>query len=186
MIFTSYFAQIRNFTDNIVPLSIAQYPPKWYTGACTKLLAPPSELLLSYKGQGVSEEEYTKVYTKKIVDLINSGQFDLNKLADTVIPFTGDGLPVKDSQTNHLALCCFEKPTDFCHRHILASILSDYQIANIQELSKEMIAQLNNPKIDEYDKKDAYHNFNQIKEYLQDSVKNLEISHMVIKYGRYL
>lgn len=139
MIFTSYFAQIRNFPDNIVPLSISQYPPKWYTGACTKILAPPPELLFSYKGKEVSDEEYTTVYTKKIVDMLEFGSLNLDKIINNTVPITRDGLPVKESNTNHIALCCFEKSTDFCHRHILASILNDYQILNIQELSKETI-----------------------------------------------
>lgn len=35
-IYISYFYQIRNFTPNMIPLSTAIYPPKWYTREGTK------------------------------------------------------------------------------------------------------------------------------------------------------
>lgn len=37
---------------------------------------------------------------------------------------TKDGKPVYESQTNHIALCCYEKSGDFCHRNLLTEYLS--------------------------------------------------------------
>lgn len=40
MIFTTYFAQLRNLPENIVSVSICGRAPDWYTGLQYKKLAP--------------------------------------------------------------------------------------------------------------------------------------------------
>lgn len=40
MIYTSYFAQLRNLPENIIPVSICGKAPNWYHGYQYKKLAP--------------------------------------------------------------------------------------------------------------------------------------------------
>jgi len=45
MIYTSYFANWRNFPVNSVAISITRFPPKNWTGLEIKSLAPSEKLL---------------------------------------------------------------------------------------------------------------------------------------------
>ena len=45
------------------------------------------------------------------------------------------------------ALCCFEKPADFCHRHIFADILREHNILDIREITKEELLEIKNKEI---------------------------------------
>ena len=158
MIYTSYFAMIRNFPNNMIPLSIAQFPPKWYTGACTKQFAPEPGWIMPLKQQstptsfssyqGVSDNEYTRLYTNKIEKMmISDNTLCLFDILQNTCPVTTDGIPVWQSQTNHIALCCFEKPADFCHRHIFADILREHNILDIREITKEELLEIKNKEI---------------------------------------
>ncbi len=40
MIYTTYFAQLRNLPENIIPVSICGKVPNWYKGLQYKKLAP--------------------------------------------------------------------------------------------------------------------------------------------------
>ena len=61
MIYTSYFAQIRNLPNNIIPIAICGGIPQWYSGLWYKKLTPKYKFFI-----------------------------------------------------------CYEKPSDFCHRHLVA------------------------------------------------------------------
>ena len=142
MIYTSYFAMIRNFPDNVCPVSISRFPPKWYHGKALRV-APSAELLNDIKhGNGSLEERierYTKEYNKFLeenvtVDRIKAGMMKW-------FPETSDGLPVWESETDHAALCCFEKPDDFCHRHLLADFLTERGLP-IREITKKELLEI--------------------------------------------
>lgn len=98
---TSYFANLRNLK---VALSISQYPPKWYDGPQLKMLAPPPSLLKAAHN-GLSHEEYEKQYKRDVLD-----HLDARDVYDAIIDEYGDDV----------ALLCFEKPGDFCHRRLVA------------------------------------------------------------------
>lgn len=102
---TSYFGNIRNIE---CPLSISQHPPKWYTGAWNKILAPPWELVDSAQ-RGMSAEEYSVEFHRIVLDRL---------CAKTIY----DELVSK--HTENVVLLCFEKlekPGDFCHRRLVAN-----------------------------------------------------------------
>lgn len=96
MIFTSYFANYRNFGD-LTPISISRFPPKGFKGEQRLDLAPSSSLLKRYKEGLVSEEEYAIEYLASLPEEIN-------------IP-------------DNTVLLCYEKKGDFCHRRLLGDKL---------------------------------------------------------------
>lgn len=102
---TSYFANWRNFPTDFEPIGITRFPPKWWKGKNFLMLAPSQNLLFNYKNNNISQEEYKKIYLKELED---------NKLTPEIIL---NHLPIK------VILLCYEKPNEFCHRHILADWL---------------------------------------------------------------
>lgn len=139
MIYTSYFAKIKKFPESVVPVSISQFPPEWYSGQCVKAVAPPPELLKAYKNNEVDFAEYTKVYTTEVLEKMNVDNF-LRRLNYIAGVKEGED-PVWVNRNKHVALCCFEKNDLECHR----SLLSDYLVetkCSCQELTDEIIATL--------------------------------------------
>ena len=145
MIFTSYFSMIRNFPSNIIPIGISRWEPKWYTGLNDKTVSPSKEILSLYKGDSIDEESYTLAYKDEI------SKVDLDAFVSRInnaVEFTSDNLPVSESHTDHVALLCYEKPDDFCHRHILASILTEKGIPCREITKDELIAMKENMIVD--------------------------------------
>lgn len=100
MIQTSYFAKYKG--DNSI--SIALYKPKWFKGESYLKLAPPSFLLNRYKSGEISEEQYIEIYKGYVLSKLNPQEV-YNDLDGKV-------------------LLCYERSSDFCHRHIVAEWLS--------------------------------------------------------------
>lgn len=106
-IYTSYFAKTKRIPDTYALISIALYPPKGWDGLSYPKLAPTQKLLYEYR-QNLNEEKYSDDYEKmlsklKPMDVVA----DLKNLA-------GD---------KEIVLLCYEKPSDFCHRHLVADWL---------------------------------------------------------------
>ena len=106
-IYTSYFANIRNLPPEIVPVSICQIPPAAYKGLKYKKLAPPSALIGEYKKKP-NENNYILKYNEQILSNLN--QFAVLKDLEKLVP----------EGTTQIALVCYEKPGDFCHRRLVA------------------------------------------------------------------
>mgnify|MGYP003302754344 CR=1 FL=1 len=117
------FIQI-NGTD-IIPVSICAYPPYWFNGPNIKELAPPGNIVISIKNNQIDENEYIKIYTNHIYDLINSNKDFIPNIIN------------RYSYQQDIALCCFETPDKFCHRHLLADILNKEYGYDIKEFGKE-------------------------------------------------
>lgn len=105
VIYTSYFANLSKLRkEGIVPICIARYAPRWYEGLRYLVVAPTSYMLSS----SCSHEEYLKKYDE-ILNRLNP--------SDVVKAITSL------SVGRDVALCCYEKPGDFCHRHLLSEWL---------------------------------------------------------------
>lgn len=104
LIVTSYFANIRKLSG-IVPVSIAQWPPRGYAGAKFPRLAPPAALLREWKAGGMSERDYADWFAREILDTMPERDAVIRRLSDF-----GD----------RIALCCYEKSGSFCHRNLVA------------------------------------------------------------------
>lgn len=124
-IYTSYFGKIKQLQENdIVPIAICCYPPKQLSIPNISYVAPTKEILNNYKGNTTL---YTEKYTKEILDGFTSKSLDIFLSQLNVY---GNGKDV--------ALCCYEKPGDFCHRHLLADYLNRTYNLNIEEFENKL------------------------------------------------
>ena len=115
---TGYFAKLKTYTDNgLIPVSIALYSPKWYSGLEYKKLAPSPEILHEFKvGEFQGDiEHYRERYVREILGILNP----------KVITEELEKLTKADS--DKIILLCYEKPEDFCHRHLVADWIMEYR-----------------------------------------------------------
>lgn len=102
-VYTSYFAMKATLeSEGITPVSISRWKPKWYEGLEYKKIAPLAFML---KGE-YSQDEYIKFYERFVLS-----KLDVNEVLED-LENLGEGKPI--------ALLCYEKPEDFCHRHLFA------------------------------------------------------------------
>ena len=107
-IFTSYFGNSRKLKEagvNMICVAIGK--PRFIAGLPQMLNVCPTRYMVSGP---CSREEYLKLY-----DRILASQ-DANQVVKQIEMLSGG----KD-----VALCCYEKPGDFCHRHILAKWITE-------------------------------------------------------------
>lgn len=116
-IFTSYYGNLRKLRENnIIPVGISLGIPKWFNGTNLRYLAP-TYAVLSLK----TIEEYIPAYIKLLE------RFDIDRFrADLSIISKNEG--GKD-----IALLCYEKPGDFCHRRIFADWMKEKTGYDIKE-----------------------------------------------------
>lgn len=127
-IYTSYFANLKNLEkDDIVPIGICCYPPKWFKGPNFRAIAPSPDILEKCKS---SHAEYEKRYRTEVLSLFKDANILLERIS-----FISGG---KDA-----ALCCYEKPSDFCHRHILAKWLEEQTRIKVEEFEKTEETKIN-------------------------------------------
>lgn len=98
--------------------------PKWFTGSSYQLLAPTYPIL-----QLAIEEEYTVVFNKKVLSHLRA------KDIVESLRIIGGGKDV--------AILCYEKPEDFCHRHLVAEYLEKNLKINVFELGREFDKRVN-------------------------------------------
>ena len=110
MIYTSYFAKLRSLPDYIVPVSICGKAPEWYQGLQYKKLAPKYDFFMEWK-RNKDNDFYIKCFQEQVLDKLNPTDviLDLSKMVY--------GYNIGE---NGIALICYEKPSDFCHRHLVA------------------------------------------------------------------
>ena len=107
-IYTSYFAKIKKVVN---PIAICGKSPDWYTGPQYKKLAPKYGFFMDYKNGVIDEVGYTKCFNELV--LLPLSQEDIIKELSKL--YEGE---------EEITLLCYEKPTDFCHRHIVAEWLN--------------------------------------------------------------
>ena len=107
-IYTSYFAKIPALQKaGIVPIGVALWPPRYFRGVSMQQVAPRRYML----DDRLTDEEYIRMYREDVLRLVSARVF-IHQLEEA-----GRGKDV--------ALCCFEKPGLFCHRHILAQWIKE-------------------------------------------------------------
>lgn len=130
MIFTSYFAKIKKFPPNVTPIAICIRPPEGYKGLWYPRLAPDYDILKRWR-RDHDEADYIKLFTRSVLD---------NLSIEMVLQDIDDLLPMHVQQTMmfpyriendpnyHVALVCYEKSCDFCHRHLVSAWLNNYGV----------------------------------------------------------
>ncbi len=107
-LYTTYFAKTLCLPSYVVPVSVALWPPAGWKGACLRDVAPNADILRRYK-QNSDWEEYTRLYN----DLLS--RLDPAEIVGKLQELAGG---------RDVALVCFEKFPNPCHRYLLAKWLT--------------------------------------------------------------
>lgn len=120
-IYTSYYAKARKIPEDIVRVSIAGKAPDWYTGLEYKNIAPKIGFFLEWK-KNKDNNYYIEHYNTEVLKNLNAKRvyLDLERL----------------SNGKDCVLLCYEKPNDFCHRHLVAEWLSHELSIEVSEWSE--------------------------------------------------
>ena len=112
MIYTSYFDNLKNLPKNIIPISICGQAPDWYNERQYKKLAPKYKFFMEWK-ENKDNNYYIKCFNEQVLD-----KLDPEKVVYELLITTTSAKP-------DVCLICYEKPSEFCHRHIVAKWLND-------------------------------------------------------------
>jgi len=110
MIYTCYFAKLKHLPNNIIPVSICGKAPEWYKGLQYKKLAPKYNFFSKWK-ESHDNNYYRECFQKEVLDTLSVSEV-VNELYALV-----------NDDTKDVALICYEKPCDFCHRHLVSDWL---------------------------------------------------------------
>ena len=110
---TSYFAMAGSHESAV---SICLIVPTYYSGRQYHKLAPTKDILFTYK-RDYDISRYVEEYHRQV----------LNKL---------DAFQVVEELGIDSILLCYEKPDEFCHRHLVSAWLRDKTGIEIEEYSK--------------------------------------------------
>lgn len=113
MIYTSYFAKLKYLPKDIVPISICGKCPEWYEGIQYKVLAPKYKFFMEWK-KNKDNDYYIEHFQKEVLDTLEV-ETVINRLYEL-------------SEGKDICLLCYEKPNDFCHRHLVANWLKENKI----------------------------------------------------------
>ena len=108
---TGYYAKLKTYLDNgLVPVSIAGKCPAWYHGLEYKKLAPKWSFFNEWKNGSHKGDNlyYIEHFNTEVLSNLYREQVikELETLAGT--------------SQDRIILLCYEKPGDFCHRHLVA------------------------------------------------------------------
>lgn len=172
MIYTSYFAQMKNLPDNYYPVAISQYPPKWYDGVIYKKLAPTPYIINTWNKYAKNlspntperqkwEEWYNNKYQNEVL-----ANLDINKILNELVNITNTTdvfPPLWDNEDKHIVLLCFEKTGDFCHRNLVADWIKEHGIPCREITKAELIKEKDILQVEQLDKVEKIINDKQIK-----------------------
>lgn len=109
MIYTSYFANMKNIPQGYKPVAICAKSPDWYTGPEYRKLAPSYDIFMQFKQSG-DFNRFAQRYSTEIL-----GKLKPNDVVQEII---------RMAEGQNLVLLCYEKPSDPCHRHLVADWLT--------------------------------------------------------------
>ena len=111
--YTGYFAKEKKYRElGLVPVSISLYTPQWFNGAKYTKLSPNTSILFSYEEGKLDQDGYARRFINEVLN-----QLDYKAvIADLEV--------LTNTNQENIVLLCYEKASDFCHRHIVAEWLS--------------------------------------------------------------
>ena len=118
---TGYFARLKNYIKlDYEPVAICGGSPFWYKRLEYKKLAPKREFFYQWKDGKIDNDEYVKQYHEQVL-----GELDPKKVIEELR---------NEIKSDKIVLLCYEKPFDFCHRHIISHWLSNETDLTVNEL----------------------------------------------------
>jgi hypothetical protein len=118
MIYTTYFAKLKSLPSNVIPIAICAKAPEGYKGLSYKKLAPKYDFFMQWKATG-DNDYYVKCFKEQVLNELNAID-----TMNTLYSIAGTEPGIYD-----VALVCYEKPSDFCHRHLVSAWLRENGIA---------------------------------------------------------
>lgn len=127
-IYTSYYAKMRNLNPNFVCVQISTSKPSWFLYAKDSIpeLFPGWDLVNGIKTGTITEEQYKREYLERLSVMDKS--YILNRITE-ISNMNGS----KD-----VVLLCYEKPGDFCHRHLVGEWLGIEEL-DIDKYNREVL-----------------------------------------------
>lgn len=122
MIYTSYFAKLKQLPEDVLPISICGKAPQWYTGLQYKKLAPKYDFFMKWK-EDHDNNYYIKCFNEQVL-----GDIELLTFLRVILDMQNEASKRDGIFYNHVCLICYEKPTDFCHRHLVAEWLKNNEM----------------------------------------------------------
>lgn len=119
--YTGYFAKLKEYKQaGLIPISISGKAPEWYDGLEYKKLAPKWSFFSEWKyGSHKGDNEYY------------ISQFDTKVLKETSVEnVLKDLADLSGGELDNVILLCYEKPDDFCHRHLVANWINEQKGEN--------------------------------------------------------
>ena len=104
-IYTSYFARASKIIPDRRLVSVALSTPDYWGGSFARQFNPSASLIHKIKNKEITPEEYEIYYKAEVLDKLDP--------VDEAVELYGK------------VLCCWEKPGNFCHRHIILKWLAD-------------------------------------------------------------
>jgi len=130
LLHTSYFGKLKSLPPGVIPISICGKAPEWYNGAQYKKLAPKYAFFMEWK-KNHDNDYYIKCFNEQVLSTLDPSRVydDLYNIAEEFV----NNLPDDDLRKIHqkegypysVALICYEKPSEFCHRHLVAKWLTN-------------------------------------------------------------
>ena len=111
--YTGYFAKLKTYEERgLIPVSICGKAPDWYKGYQFKTFAPKWSFFNEWKnGEHKGDNEYyISHFNDEVLTPLNYKNV-LKELSEF-------------DDLNKIILLCYEKPGDFCHRHLVAEWLA--------------------------------------------------------------
>lgn len=134
-IYTSYFAKIAQLVKSgILPVAISRTVPSWFEYPRVKELAPlwvTVEKIKKSKHTEADKQEYIYEYYRTILD---PHLLRIRQLLEFIVHKVNYD---NTKYPNGIALLCYEKPSDFCHRHIFAEWVNSEYPGSITEWQSE-------------------------------------------------
>lgn len=123
-LYTSYFARVEKLRemgyDNLV--CISGYAPKWFNNEERRslryfpLLAPRSSWWREWHDNNLGNDWYVKQYYDTVLSELNPNEV-VEELGDKAV------------------MLCYEKPGDFCHRHLVADWIRTNTGVEVEEVT---------------------------------------------------
>lgn len=120
-IFTGYYAKQKYYENNgCICISIAGRCPNWYHGLEYKKLAPKYGFFMKWKNGQLNNDEYVDHFYSEVLDKLDALE-------------VWNEIKTVSNKAKIVILLCYEKPGDFCHRHIVADWFNT-ELENIPEV----------------------------------------------------
>jgi len=105
VIYTGYFEQLSFYVgQGLTPICIAGYPPEGFTGIRFRTMAPKKIWWREWHEKHLSNDWYEQKYNETVLKKLDPLE-TAKKL---------------QSYGQNVVLLCWEKPPEFCHRHLVA------------------------------------------------------------------